>query len=88
MMTKDEKRARLYLLFHALQFCSQQKAVLNPIERILVNQERASLLYALDFPKSKIKAVPAHVEIKLKEITRLTGVYNWKPLNKKDPFQC
>ena len=85
-MTKKNIRERLFFLFIVLQFSDQKKELLKVGERILINQERGSLLYKLDFSQAEIRSVPESIENKIKEIDRLIQVYNYSPLN-LDPFK-
>ncbi|AWG24806.1 hypothetical protein [Flavobacterium kingsejongi] len=79
-MNKEEIQERLVLLFIVLQFDTQEKAIFTAGERIMINQERGHLLHELDYSDAPTKPVSAEIEEKIKEATRLTGVYDWEPL--------
>ena len=80
-MTREDINERLALLYLVLQFSSQKTQLLKVGERIMINQERGTLLYKLDYPKALIKPVSEAIEKKIKEIDRLVQVYDFHPLN-------
>ncbi|WP_298307190.1 hypothetical protein [Flavobacterium sp.] len=49
--------------------------------RICINQEIASLLYKLDYPKSEINAISPELEQRVKEIERLIYKYDFQSIN-------
>ena len=82
---KQKIKSRLLTLYEALAYSSQEREMLTSGDRILINQERARLLHAIEYPRTELRPVPEHVELKIIEITRLIAVKDWKPLN-TDPL--
>lgn len=85
-MNQTEKVERLQLLYMALQYSSQVVEFLTPGQRILINQERASLLHALNFQRSRIKKVPTRLNDKIEYYASRWGAYNWYPTRISDPL--
>lgn len=88
-MDKTQMQQRAAALFFALQFSSKTKQILKVGERMMVNQERAQILYVLGLPEKqqnavKLRPVSATIEAKLTEINRLMAVYDWRPLNQDE----
>ncbi len=83
-MNQDEIIYRLDLLYTALQFSTQEKAMFTVGERIMINQERGALLYCLTCSNTPLHPVSDVIEQKIKETQRLISVYNWIPLNNTD----
>lgn len=83
-MNREEILQRLNLLYIVLQFSSQKTELLKVGERIMINQERGSLLYKLNYSDIEVRHVSEVIEKKVKEIDRLIQVYDFKPLNQDE----
>jgi len=85
-MDKEKINERIALLFLSLQFCTEQLPMFTVGERIMINQERAQWMYIKDFSKAQPRPVSDKIEAKIKDVVRLVGMYNYRPLN-EDPFK-
>lgn len=76
--------ARLRYLFEALQYSKLRPAMLNVWERMAVNQERASLLWALDFPSGTVRTVGTKIEYRLTAIHAEMRREKWSAIGDDD----
>ena len=83
---RDQEFFRVYAnnrcayLFAALQYASIHTATLSVCDRILINQERGSLLHKIDYPESEERKVPMKVERKLDILHKMMLTNKWTPI--------
>ena len=85
-MNKTQIEERIALLYLALQYCSERAKTFTAGERICINQERFQWMHILDNEASTPRPVPQSIENKLKEISRLIILNNFRPYY-GDPFE-
>ncbi|MBW1656746.1 hypothetical protein [Flavobacterium quisquiliarum] len=85
-MSKNQIEARIAQLYLALQYCSERSRTFTAGERICINQERFQWMHILDNEASAPRPVPLSIENKLKEVSRLIALHNFKPYY-GDPFK-
>ncbi len=85
-MSNTQIEERIATLYLALQYCSEKKKTFTAGERICINQERFQWMHILDNEAATPRPVPANIENKLKEVSRLALQNNFKPYY-GDPFK-
>lgn len=85
-MTETQIKERIALLFLCLQFDTEKMKMFTVGERIMINQERFQWMHKLTYSKAEPRPVSEKIESKIKEIEKLVGVYDFKPLN-DNPFK-
>jgi hypothetical protein len=85
-MSEKQIEERIALLYLALQYCSEKTKTFTAGERICINQERFQWMHILDDETASPRPVPQHIEIKLKEVSKLSLLTNFKPYY-DDPFK-
>jgi hypothetical protein len=85
-MSRNQIEARIAQLYLALQYCSERSKTFTTGERICINQERFQWMHILDNEIAFPRPVSQIIENKLKEVWRLSNLYNFKPFY-SDPFK-
>ncbi|QLC65755.1 hypothetical protein LPB248_05445 [Flavobacterium sp. LPB0248] len=85
-MNKNQIEERIAQLYLALQYCSERNKTFTAGERICINQERFQWMHILNDETAAPRPVSQNIENKLKEISKLTVQYNFKPYY-GDPFK-
>ena len=89
-MNRDQINNRLEVLFIVLQFSRWNdyhghKTVLFTVgERIMINQERGSLLRKTELPDYELRAVSKNIENKIAENWRKIDETNFTPLDENE----
>jgi len=85
-MSKKQIEERIALLYLALQFCSEKTKTFTAGERICINQERFQWMHILDNETAAPRPVSSNIENKIKDISKLALLCNFKPYY-EDPFK-
>lgn len=85
-MSKKQIEERIALLYLALQFCSERTKTFTTGERICINQERFQWIHILENESARPRPVSLAIESKIKNISKLALLYNFKPYY-EDPFK-
>jgi hypothetical protein len=87
MLENETISDRFWYLHEALQYDTQEKEIFKDCDRMLINQERASLWQNAQDSNIEVKKVSAIIEAKITEIHQLIKQYNWQPKKKEDEFK-
>ncbi|KRD06326.1 hypothetical protein ASE21_19335 [Flavobacterium sp. Root901] len=85
-MDRNQIEARIAELYLALQYCSERNKTFTAGERICINQERFQWMHILDDEAASPRPVSQNIEYKLKEVSKLALLHNFKPYY-GDPFK-
>ncbi|MTH18299.1 hypothetical protein [Flavobacterium sp. LC2016-01] len=85
-MSKNQIETRIAQLYLALQYCSERSKTFTAGERICINQERFQWMHILDNETASPRPVSQSIENKLKEVSKLAVLHNFKPYY-SDPFK-
>lgn len=77
---------RLYQLYYALQYDSQVSRIFSSGERIVINQERGSLLNRMTYKRQPVRAVSDRIEGQILMVHHLLLKGRWEPINKEEQF--
>ncbi|SFD93748.1 hypothetical protein [Flavobacterium phragmitis] len=78
-MSRNQIEARIAQLYLALQYCSEKSKTFTAGERICINQERFQWMHILENETAAPRPVSQNIENKLKEVSRLALLHNFKP---------
>ena len=87
MIENNELLDRLWHLHEALQYDTQEEQLLTDIDRININQERASIWQFIDNNSLELKKVLPILEHKINQIHKMITQTNWQPKKNEDEFK-